>query len=68
MRRVERLQSLYESAIADLTRSGNAWTDFLSFAASIYKYSFDNMLLIYSQNPEATMLAPCPFGTRLVVM
>lgn len=65
MRRVERLQSLYESAIADLTRSGNAWTDFLSFAASIYKYSFDNMLLIYSQNPEATMLAPLPVWNKI---
>lgn len=65
MRRVERLRSLYESTITDLTQSGEAWNDFLTFAAPIYKYSFDNMLLIYSQNPEATMLAPLPVWNKV---
>lgn len=65
MRRAERLRSLYESAIADLTQSGEAWRDYLDFAASIYKYSFDNSLLIYVQRPDATMLAPLPLWNQL---
>lgn len=65
MRRVERLRNLYESAISDLTQSGEAWKSYLRFASSIYKYSFDNTLLIYSQNPEATMLAPLPVWNKI---
>lgn len=65
MRRVERLRNLYESAIAELTQSEEAWKSYLRFASSIYKYSFDNTLLIYSQNPEATMLAPLPVWNQI---
>ncbi|WP_445670837.1 hypothetical protein [Paenibacillus sp. FSL M8-0334] len=65
MRRVERLRNLYESAIAELTQSEEAWKSYLRFASSIYKYSFDNTLLIYSQNLEATMLAPLPVWNQI---
>lgn len=63
--RVERLRNLYESTIRQLTQSGEAWMGYLRFAASIYKYSFDNALLIYSQNPDATMLAPLPIWNQI---
>lgn len=35
------------------------------FAASIYKYSFDNSMLIYAQRPDATMLAPLSLWNQL---
>ena len=65
IRRTEQLRNIYDSAIAELTQSEEAWKNYLHFASSIYKYSFDNSLLIYSQNPEATMLAPLPVWNKI---
>lgn len=33
------------------------WTDFLTASANLYKYSFQDKLLIYAQNPKATACA-----------
>uniref|UniRef100_UPI00403F9A60 SNF2-related protein n=1 Tax=Paenibacillus sp. FSL E2-0230 TaxID=2954727 RepID=UPI00403F9A60 len=65
MSRMDQLQDLYSSAIADITHSAEAWRDYLEFAAAIYKYSFDNTLLIYTQRPESSMLAPLPLWNQL---
>lgn len=65
MQRIERLQNLYQSTIEDSMQNGESWTAFLTFAAQIYKYSFDNTLLIYAQRPDATMLAPLPLWNQL---
>ncbi|MNO15988.1 hypothetical protein D3C76_56600 [compost metagenome] len=65
MSRIQPLRNLYASATADVTSSGDAWQQYLHFAASIYKYSFDNSLLIYVQRPDATMLAPLPLWNQL---
>jgi N12 class adenine-specific DNA methylase len=40
-----------------ITRTPEAWSKYLAFASRIYKYPFDNALLIYVQEPNATMLA-----------
>lgn len=65
MSRMDQLRGLYSSAIADITHSAEAWRDYLEFAAVIYKYSFDNSLLIYTQRPEASMLAPLSLWNQL---
>lgn len=65
MSRIQPLRHLYVSAIGEITSSGDAWQHYLYFAASIYKYSFDNSLLIYTQRPDATMLAPLPLWNQL---
>lgn len=65
MRRTEQLQNLYEAAVAQVTASSQSWSDFLAFSAQIYKYSFDNSLLIYLQRPDATMLASLPLWNQL---
>lgn len=65
MSRMDQLRDLYSSAIADITYSAEAWRDYLEFAASIYKYSFDNTLLIYAQRPYASMLAPLSLWNQL---
>ena len=38
--------------------SGESWTSFLSAAARLYKYTFQEQLLIYAQRPDATACAP----------
>lgn len=65
MARAKQLKSLYESGVAYISNTPEAWTDYLTFASGIYKYSFDNALLIYMQNPNATMLASLPLWNKL---
>lgn len=65
MARAKQLKSLYESGVSYISNSPEAWTNYLTFASGIYKYSFDNALLIYMQNPNATMLASLPLWNKL---
>lgn len=58
MRKDERLKTIYETIAIHITRSESAWRDYIEFASQFYKYSFDNALLIFAQNPNVTMLAP----------
>lgn len=57
MREDERLKVIYETATSMITRTPEAWAQYLAFASRIYKYSFDNALLVYVQDPSASMLA-----------
>ncbi|QQZ61234.1 hypothetical protein JI735_33535 [Paenibacillus sonchi] len=65
MARVDMLQVIYKSAVSQISLSPKNWMNYLEFAAGIYKYSFDNSLLIYAQNPTATMLAPLPLWNQI---
>ena len=52
----------YVSELADqtahnVTRNVNGWKSYLSVAARLYKYDFDDQLLIYAQHPTATACA-----------
>jgi N12 class adenine-specific DNA methylase/GNAT superfamily N-acetyltransferase len=57
LRKDERLKTIYEVIAPYITRNGNNWRDYLSFASRFYKHSFDNVLLVYAQKPNVTMLA-----------
>lgn len=57
MEQIERMAVIYETAASMITRTPEAWADFLTFAARIYKYPFDNALLVYTQDKSAAMLA-----------
>lgn len=41
-----------------ITDSRENWTNFLSTAGRLYKYPFDEQLMIYAQRPDATICAP----------
>lgn len=60
MRPYEKLKTVYETASRMIVRSEAAWKDYLSFAARFHKYSFDNALLVYAQNPDVIALASIP--------
>lgn len=66
MSRLTTLKQIYDEAAARVTSSKEEWKSFLRFAAGIYKYSFDNALLIYAQRPDATMVADMPTWNRKV--
>ena len=53
-RRIEIITDLYEQAVRGVTGSYESWTAFLRSACRNYKCSFDELLLIHEQRPDAT--------------
>ena len=49
--------NLAESAASKVTGSRRDWTGFLETAARLYKYPFEEQLMIYAQRPDATACA-----------
>lgn len=54
--KLDRIHQQLEAGVAQL-RNGDAWTSFLDFASRLHRYSFANTVLIFTQRPEATMVA-----------
>ncbi len=50
------MQRADETALS-LTRNSQNWTAFLTTAARLYKYPYNEQLMIYSQRPDATACA-----------
>ncbi|MBP2033414.1 N12 class adenine-specific DNA methylase [Clostridium algifaecis] len=57
MSRLTEVREIYEKITGIVTSNKKEWKEFLDFAAKIYKYNFDNAVLIYAQRPDATMVA-----------
>lgn len=57
MNRITEVKHIYDKATKFIVSDKNEWKDFLGFASNIYKYSFDNAILIYAQKPTATRVA-----------
>lgn len=57
MDRRETLSRIYKSTIQKISAFSGSWTKFLKFASQFYPYNFENIVLLYGQNPKAKMLA-----------
>ncbi|WP_242850600.1 DEAD/DEAH box helicase family protein [Clostridium lundense] len=57
MSRITEVREIYEKVTRIVTSNKKEWKEFLDFAAKIYKYNFDNAVLIYAQRPDSTMVA-----------
>lgn len=66
MSRFKEVKEIYEKITYIVTGSKKEWKDFLTFAARIYKYNFDNAILIYAQRPDATMVANMEIWNRKI--
>ena len=51
------ISALAEMTAADIVKNKNEWTRFLTTAARLYKYPFNEQILIYAQRPNATACA-----------
>lgn len=51
------ISALSEMTAADIVKNENEWTRFLTTAARLYKYPFNEQMLIYAQRPDATACA-----------
>ena len=56
-RKTEEYLALAQQTAKELTRYWENWTDYLTTASRLYKYSFADQLMIYAQRPDATACA-----------
>ncbi|MBQ9361105.1 MAG: DEAD/DEAH box helicase family protein [Lachnospiraceae bacterium] len=56
-RRVDEVRELSEGTLAKIAQSGENWKSFLRLAGQVYKYPFDDQVLIFAQKPDATACA-----------
>ncbi len=50
-------RQIYDMQIRDVTTSADKWKSILRLAGNLYRFEFDNILLIYAQRPHATLVA-----------
>ena len=48
------MEQLTEEVARDIAAKPEEWMRFLDIASRLYKYTFDEQLLIFAQRPEAT--------------
>lgn len=48
---------LYDAAIDEVAASGQAWKSICRLTGQLYRYEFDNILMVYKQRPGATLIA-----------
>ena len=56
MDRATRLADLYKASVQEYIKTPEEWKGLLSCVARFYKRSFDNVVLIYAQKPNAIQL------------
>ena len=54
---IKKVSELSELTTYNITRTPENWTEFLDTASRIYKYSFNEQVLIHAQKPDATACA-----------
>ena len=52
-----RVRAIYEETITDITTSPDKWKSILRLTGQLYRFEFDNILMIYAQRPGATLVA-----------
>ena len=55
--KTEEYLALAQRTANGLTRYWESWTDYLTAASRLYKYRFEDQLMIYAQRPDATACA-----------
>ena len=55
--KTEEYLALTQRTANGLTRYWESWTDYLTTASRLYKYRFEDQLMIYAQRPDATACA-----------
>ena len=50
-------RQIYQDVISRVTRTEADWKSVCRLAGQIYRYEFDNVLMVYAQNPSATLVA-----------
>ena len=51
------VNAIYDEQIRDITSTQEKWKSALRLAGRIYRFEFDNILMVYAQRPNATLVA-----------
>lgn len=51
------VRQIYDTMIREVTTSEAKWRDICRLIGQLYRYEFDNILMIYAQRPHATLVA-----------
>ena len=51
------VNQIYDSEIPELTSSPAKWREILELTGRLYRYEFENVVLIHAQRPGATLVA-----------
>ncbi len=62
--KLQRISELMGQTVTGITDKPRAWADFLTTASRLYKYPFDEQILIYAQRPDATACASIEFWNK----
>ncbi|HCW29084.1 MAG TPA: hypothetical protein DGH14_04210 [Roseburia sp.] len=55
-----KVKAIYDSEISNITCSEKNWKDVLKVAGQLYRYEFDNIVMVTAQrSPEKSTLIPC---------
>ena len=54
-----KVKAIYDSEIGNITRSEKNWKDVLKVAGQLYRYEFDNIVMVTAQRPpeKSTLMA-----------
>lgn len=52
-----KVRQIYNEIIHEVTKNAENWKDVLSLTGRLYRYEFDNILMIYAQKPHSTLVA-----------
>ena len=52
-----KVRQIYNVVIKEVTETPESWKSVLRLAGQIYRYEFDNILMVYAQKPHATLVA-----------
>ena len=50
-------KAIYDEIIHDVTTSPKKWQNVCRLNGQIYRFEFDNILMVYGQRPHSTMIA-----------
>lgn len=51
------VSQIYDNVIKRVTRTEDDWKAVCRLMGQIYRFDFDNVLLVYAQKPSATLIA-----------
>lgn len=52
-----KVNQIYDAAILEAVKGQEQWKSILKLAGQLYRYEFDNILMVYMQRPRATLVA-----------
>lgn len=62
--KLQRISDLMDQTVRQITNSQIGWSDYLKTSAQLYKYPFQEQMLIFAQRPDATACATIEFWNK----